>query len=357
MKTLRILSIALAVGLPVAMLPLSGCGSETTTTAAVPTQDAVLTTFYPTQYFAQRIAGGLVVVDSPLPADTDPIFWRPGAEAMIQFQNAKLVITNGAEFEKWVAGAALPRGRTVESLDDQALASTGGPITMESTTHSHGPAGEHTHEGVDGHTWVSPTLAIAQAERIAEAMSTAWPEHASAFETNLASLVEDLEMLRTSMADLTPRVEGHALLASHPAYNYLAREMGWDVHNLDLDPENADTQAVVDAVHEALHHHEDHHHEHEHAQSDDHDHDEDQAHDDHDEDHDHAHDDHEHSHGDKPVILLWEGEPTPAIVEALQAELGVTSVLFSPAETAPEDGDYMDAMRANLDRLRKAVGG
>ena len=318
---------------------LAGC-AEREASDAPQTENVVQTTFYPTQYFAERIAGGLVPVGSPLPESEDPIFWRPDAEAMAKFQNAKLVITNGAEFEKWVAGAALPRGRTVESLTDEELDAAGGPITMESTTHSHGPAGEHTHEGVDGHTWVSPRLAVLQARRIAEAMSTAWPEHEAAFAENLVLLEEDLDMLAASLRDLTPLLGTHRVLASHPAYNYLAREMGWDVHNLDLDPEDADTQAVVDAVHDALHHHGEHHEDHE----------------------DHEHEaDHEHGHGDEPVILLWEGEPRPAIVEALQAELGVTSVLFSPAETAPQPrdgaGDYMDVMRANLDRLRAAVGG
>ena len=345
MKIARIATIVLALGLPLTVLPISGCGVESSTTIPTSTQNVVLTTFYPTQYFAERISGGLVPVRCLLPADEDPIFWKPDADTIGQYQNAKLIITNGAEFEKWVAGAALPRGRTVASLSNDALQQAGGAITMEGTTHSHGPAGEHTHEGVDGHTWVSPKLAIIQARRIAEAMSNAWPEHAKAFEANLAPLVEDLEMLQTSIEDLTAAVKDHRVLASHPAYNYLARDLGWDVHNLDLDPESEDTRAVVDSVHDTLHSDEDHHHEH----GDDHGHDEAA--------YGESEADHEHTHGDKPVILLWEGEPTDAIRNALRDELGVTSVLFSPAEGVPDEGDYMDVMRANLDRLRQAVGG
>lgn len=359
MRTSTTLTAALLFAIAGAAIP--GCGEQSGTTSGQSSSalvEEVLTTFYPTTYFAERIAGGLVTVRSALPTDEDPIFWKPGADEMVQYQNAKLVIINGAEFEKWVAGAALPRARTVESLSDADLDATGGPITMETTTHSHGPGGEHTHEGLDGHTWVSPDIAIVQARTIAEAMTTAWPQHAEAFDTNLASLVEELEMLRVSLNDLTPLVGEHRLLASHPAYNYLARDLGWDVHNLDLDPESEDVQAIVDAVHDALHHHEDHAHDHEHGEDHghdhDHSHDEGRAHDEGDGDHDH---DHEHSHGDKPVILLWEGEPTEAIRTALADELGVTSVLFTPAEGQPESGDYMDAMRANLDRLRQALGG
>jgi len=343
----RTITLTATLIISIAGTAIPGCEEQSQTSTGQITSAAnneVLTTFYPTTYFAERIAGGFVPVRSALPDGEDPIFWRPDSDTLAEYQNAKLVITNGAEFEKWVAGAALPRARTIKSLTDQDLDAAGGPITMETTTHSHGPGGEHTHEGLDGHTWVSPDIAIVQARNIAKAMKTAWPDHTEAFDANLAALIEDLEMLRTTLEDLRPNMQNYRLLASHPAYNYLARDLGWDVHNFDLDPESEDTQAVVDAVHDALHHHEDHHHDHEHGDAQDA------------ESDDHA-DDHEHTHGDKPVILLWEGEPTDAIRAALTNELGVTSILFSPAEGTPDNGDYMDVMRANVDRLREAVGG
>lgn len=314
------LMMALSALLLAALLP-SGCGVENEQVVVVPLEDVVMTTFYPTQYFAERIAGGLVPVRSPLPDDEDPIFWRPDADAMAQFQNAKLIITNGVDFEKWVAGAALPRIRTVESLSATALDEAGGPITMEATTHSHGPAGEHTHEGLDGHTWVAPTLAKIQARRIADAMGATWPEHKAAFDANYQSLLEDLDLLHASLLNLSSKIQDVTLLASHPAYNYLARAFGWHVHNLDLDPEYEDAQAVVKTVHDALH------------------------------------EEGGLASDDKPIVLLWEGQPTDAIVQALANELGVVSVLFSPAETRPDHGDYMDVMRTNADRLREALGG
>lgn len=305
---------ALTVSLSILMLALAGCNESSPNAPATSLDDAVLTTFYPTHYFAERIAGGLVPVRCPLPEGEDPIFWQPDANAINQYQNAKLVITNGAEFEKWVASAALPRARTVQSLSADALKEAGGPITINTGKHSHGTAGEHTHDGLDGHTWVSPDIAIVQAKNIAEAMKAAWPDHAGAFDANLATLVEDLEMLRDSLQDLTPRVQDEQLLASHPAYNYLIRDMGWSITSLDLDPESDNADAIVADVRNAI-------------------------------------------IGGMPAILLWEGEPTDRIRNALTDELGITSILFSPAEGTPEGGDYMDVMRANLDRLRDAVGG
>lgn len=313
----RVLIVAFVVMLVGGSLPAcsqeSGQGNGSSEPAGL--ADVVATTFYPTRYFAERIAGGRVKVICPLPGDADPIFWRPDDQAMAQYQRARLVITNGAELEKWVATAALPRSRTVESIDQHALERAGGPIVMEGTTHSHGPAGEHTHEGLDGHTWLSPALAIVQARRIAEAMAKAWPQHAEAFEANLQLLIEDLEMLQASLADLTAPLQGRRLLASHPAYNYLAREMGWRIENLDLDPESDQPQAIVQQVRAVL------------------------------------------GGDDRGAILLWESPPTEAIERTLRETLGVQSVVFSPAETPPAEGDYMDQMRANFDRLRRAVEG
>lgn len=62
----------------------------------------VFTTFYPTTYFAQRIAGEFAEVVCPLPEGADPIFGHPEADQVLTYQAADLVIVNGASFEKWV---------------------------------------------------------------------------------------------------------------------------------------------------------------------------------------------------------------------------------------------------------------
>ena len=70
--------------------------------------DIIVTSFYPTTYFAERISGGLVPVVCLLPEDEDPIYWKPSSDAIVQFQAASLVILNGAEFEKWPNFVSLP---------------------------------------------------------------------------------------------------------------------------------------------------------------------------------------------------------------------------------------------------------
>lgn len=309
---MRHFAVALIAGL--AATSLIGCNSEETPTAAVErgaTEDVVLTTFYPTAYFARRIAGGTVRVDCPVPEGEDPIFWQPDRTALERYQSARLVVLNGAEFEKWASTASLPSSRVVNSAavfkDRYIKFDTG-------ITHSHGAAGEHSHEGVDGHTWLDPMLAIEQARAIAEGMKRAWPEHAEAFDANFALLASDLTALDVSFQALTPRLAGVKLLASHPAYNYLAKRCGWTITNLDLDPGEGLNASAMEAIAEAIGDHE------------------------------------------GQVILLWESEPST------DSEFTGTfeNVLFSPAElpgTGPEplSPDYLEIMRANIQRLEAAL--
>lgn len=298
-------SIPLAASLPLAAAVLFlGCKGDRQPAAAGADNGSVYTTFYPTTYFAERIAGGLVPVVCPLPADADPIFWQPPREALAAYQQAALVVLNGASFEKWVDTASLPADRTVVAgdLPPEQL------IRYENAVvHKHGPAGEHSHEGIDGHTWLDPEIARLQVETIVSAMAGRWPQHADAFDANAAQLLADL-------ADLDRRLRATPpppLLASHPAYNYLAKRYGWDIDNLDLDPEQMPTDGQVADIRARL--------------------------------------------AERPVkLLLWEGEPLPEIAARLESELGLESVLFSPCETTPESGDFLSAMEANIDRLANA---
>ena len=295
------------------LLPLAACEKPTPGVRAPTTDGVVRTTFYPTTYFAQRIAGDRVPVECPVPDDVDPIFWSPSDDAIGAYQRAALVIVNGAGFERWVERVAMPRTRVV----DTAAGFADEHIHMDAVTHSHGPAGDHSHEGLDGHTWLDPILAIRQAETIRDALIRRFPEDADAFGDGFDGLERDLRALDGELADVTDSLVGVRLLASHPAYNYVARRHGWTITNLDLDPEAALDTETTDAIRSAL-------------------------------------------ASDDPAIMLWESAPRPETAAALEQGLGIRSVVFSPAELVESarraaGEDYLSIMRGNIVRLRDAA--
>ncbi|MCA9300263.1 MAG: zinc ABC transporter substrate-binding protein, partial [Phycisphaerales bacterium] len=135
---------------------------------------------------------------------------------------------------------------------------------------------------------------------------------------NYATLATRLGLLDARFRDVTPRLEGVTLLASHPAYNYVAQRYGWDVHNFDLDPEAALTDENLSEITAEL------------------------------------------SEGDTTRLMLWESEPSVETAETLLRDHRITSVVFSPCETLPawakENGqDYLAVMSGNLDRLKAAL--
>lgn len=269
----------------------------------------VLTTFYPTHYFTQRIAQGAVDVACPLPPDADPIFWMPDADAIQQYQAADLIVVNGAGFEKWVDKVNLPTGDIVDTMK---------PYESElvryenAITHKHGPEGEHSHEGIDGHTWVDPVNAIRQAKEIEKAMAERWPTHADTFSEGFALLEKDLQALDTRLGAFAGSWGDRKFLASHPAYNYVVKRYGIAIINLDLDPETVPDEASLDGIRETMAENEVRH-------------------------------------------LLWESAPAAEVAAAME-NLGLENVLFSPCETAPETGDYLTVMRQNVDRLEALAG-
>ena len=303
----RSLTVAMMVVLGVAF---AGCSREAPTAGdgQGEIEAVVRTTFAPTTEFARSIAGGLVEVECPLPPGEDPIFWSPTPEQIGLYQRARLVIVNGAELEKWVPSAAIPRSRVVDTCDsfrDQF-------IHIEGATHSHGPKGEHSHQGVDGHTWMDPILAIEQARAIQRAMSGAFPEHAEAFERNLEGLIERLRLLDARYRELD--TNGVILIASHPAYNYLSRRYGWGVQSLDLDPEAELSEEDLSAITALV------------------------------------------RPGTRGVVL-WESAPLESTRQRIE-DAGLASVVFSPAENpGADEGDYFTIMAGNIERLWEALGG
>lgn len=296
-------------------LCLAGCFDEASAPQTASAKPSVYTTFYPTAYFAERIAGDLVDVVCPVPDGEDPIFWNPSREVLAEYQTADLIVINGAEFEKWITHVSLPASRVVNS----AAGLPDGFLTFEATRHRHGVGGEHTHEGIDGHTWVDPLSARYQVGRIAEALEQRWPEQTRDFKRNAAALQEDLDALLARLSELEPRVKRVTLLASHPAYDYLGRRLGWTIVNFALDPESVPDDAQLGALAKKL-----------------------------------------EEVGAAPRVLLWEAEPLAETAMLLRERLGITSVLFSPVELldpelAKQGEDYLSIMYANADRLAEAL--
>jgi zinc transport system substrate-binding protein len=290
-----------------------GCGGATggdATGSGAPDRTGkleILVDSYPLAYFAQRIGGDLVTATFPAPAGTDPSFWKPDAATIARYQQADLILINGAGFAAWVETATLPGSRLV----DTSAAITDRLVQLEgAVTHSHGGMGEHSHAGYATSLWLDPTLAKAQAVAIAAALANARPADKASFDQGLASLHADLDGLDAKLAAVAGRIGSTPLLFSHPVYAYLIQRYGLVGRSLHWEATEVPGHFAMAQLDEKL-------------------------------------------EGHPAKLLVWEAEPAAETIAELERR-GIASVVFAPLAEAPASGDYLSAMAENIERLGAA---
>jgi zinc transport system substrate-binding protein len=289
------------------VLGLSACGQagseQPIGTGRKPTAFAVN---YPLQYLAQRVAGETVDVRFPGPRGEDPAFWEPGAETIAAYQEADVILLNGAGYAGWTEMASLPLSKLVDtsrSFRDRYIG------IEDSVTHAHGPEGEHEHRATAFTTWLDPTLATEQARAIRDAFSERWPVLAPGFDHRFEDLRLELEGLDNNISEIVSDRTDRPLIVSHPVFQYLVRHYGLNVVSVHWEPDELPEETMWGELEKIL------------------------------EDH-------------PARFMIWEGEPLEESVERLRA-LGVQSVVFSPCGSAPESGDYLGTMRDNVAGLER----
>jgi len=260
---------------------------------------------YPLGYFAERIGGELIDVRFPAPAGVDPAFWKPSAETIIVYQNADLILLNGAAYAKWVPNATLPEARVVNTT--AALQAEYIELS-DALLHAHGPDGEHSHAGTAFTTWLDPLMAVEQARAVKNAIQQLLPERAKELESRFTGLEADLRELDRQMQELANKKGETLLVASHPVYQYLARRYKLQLQSVHWEPDeipNADALKSLDTLLK------------------------------------------QHS----AKWMIWEGTPVDDSVKMLN-EKGIQSIVFAPCGNVPQAGDYLSVMRDNLRNLR-----
>lgn len=267
----------------------------------------VLVANYPLQYFAQRIAGDEVDVRFLAPKDEDPAFWQPDETAISAFQNADLILMNGATYSKWADKVTLPESKIV---DTSAPFANNLIKVTDVVTHSHGPGGEHSHSGTAFTTWIDFKQAALQAQAVSSALIKLVPASKEMMEKNAETLKDELDALDERMSGLSRRWGSQPVVASHPVYHYLARRYGMNLQALLWEPENVPDDKAMAELNSIL-------------------------------------------AGHRARWMIWEGEPAKESIEKLSL-IGLNSVVFDPCGNVPDTGDFLSVMKANVEALEKA---
>jgi zinc transport system substrate-binding protein len=302
-KVILILTLAVLVGCSES--PTGGTGTVDRGKPVVAASN------YPLYFFASEIAGDTIDVQFPN-IDGDPAMWAPSGADVRMFQQADLVITNGAGYESWLAFTTLPEGLLLDTtahVQDRLLP------TGDTTVHQHGPEGEHSHEATAFTTWLDPSLAIEQARTIAAGLVELVPGQAEEFNANLERLEIRLLELDRTMRQALSFMDGEPIVFSHPVYQYLQQRYDINGRSLHWEPGvEPGTRDWID-LQKLLREH-------------------------------------------PSRVLVWEAPPLSR-TEDLLGEMGVYSVVFEPLGNRTDQGDYLAVMNrnaANIEALARALG-
>lgn len=260
---------------------------------------------YPLKYFAERIAGEYAMVVFPAPPDIDPAFWFPEPEIVKAYQNADIILLNGATYAKWTMKVTLPQFRIVntsKNFQDSTIK------IIDAITHSHGMDRDHSHSGTAFTTWLDFSQANMQAEAIQQVLSRKVPEKTEVFQKNYRLLEKDLLALDGELEKLTAGKSNIPLLASHPVYQYFSRRYKLNLESVMWEPDQIPSEAQWEELEYGLKTH-------------------------------------------PAKWMIWEGDPHPDSIRKLE-KLGVRSVVFNPCGNVPENGDFLTIMKQNVENLR-----
>ena len=292
---------------------------ETKTQTAAPAASTlppplVAVVSYPLAFFVDYLAGESVQLVFPIGSNVDPANWQPDASEVAAYQEADLILLNGAGYAQWI---------DLYSLPANTLRDTGAGISehhifdRDRIVHSHGPEGEHSHDRLASFTWLDLTLARTQAAAVAAELSQLRPDLGPVVSLRFEALAAELSLLDSQLMAAAAKLADTEVIYSRPNYQYFARRYQLPGESLDWS-----TDAVLNS---AL-----------------------------------AHQlEHLETSGQKEAsgqsrLMVWPRQPDPTMTAAL-AERGIEVLVISTLEQQPESGDFLSVLRMNIEALKSAA--
>ena len=306
-------------------LLLAACASTETTTS--PTADPVETTvaekiqivagFYPLAYAAESIAGDLADVISLAGPGVDAHDLELTASDVAKITDADLVI--------YIPNFIPALDAVIKTLDSsKVINATEGITLLEGKADSHSHEGhsddehsddehsddEHSDEGLsDPHVWLTPKNMITLGGTIAQAIGAIQAHDQIA--TNQASFESSLTALAGEYSTKLANCSVKAMIVSHEAFGYLAKEYGFEQVGISgLSPEAEPSPARLAEVAKI-------------------------------------------AKAKQATTIYYETLVDPKVAKTLAEELKISAAKLDPLESPPATGDYLSAMQENLGALFK----
>ena len=222
------------------VLLLSACtGKGTADNAGTIT---VAASFYPVYIFTRNLLDGVEGVKVECMAEQNVgclhDYTLTAKDAKL-LSDAQLLVINGAGMESFLEDAF----EGVEGLKIVDSSENAQVICPEEHSHSEEENG-HSHEG-NSHIWLSADNALLQVESIKNGLVEELPQFKNQIEENYNNYVERLSALINERDSAIAQLEGFSAVSFHGGYEYLAKELGFEIIETIESDEGAEPSARV----------------------------------------------------------------------------------------------------------------
>lgn len=267
---------------------------------------AVSAAFYPYAFLSERIGGDDVTVDN---------LTAPGGEPHeLELTPRQVAALGESDLVVYASGFQPAVDEAVEQqAEDRALDVNQIQPLREGYVPLEDGELVPEEEGADPHVWLDPMRYDAIAQALAERLGEVDPDNASAYAARAEELSAELTALDEELASGLKTCERREIVTSHNAFGYLAER--YDLEQIavtGLTPEEEPTPRRLAEVARLA-----------------------------------------EERG--VTTVFFEELVSPRTAESLAREVGAKAVVLSPLEGPPAEGDYLTAMRANLETLRTAL--
>lgn len=233
-------------------LVLAACGGESsssTTTSPAVAELTIATAFYPLTEIVDRVSEGLSIdIVNLTPPGVGAHDHELTASQLDDLTKVDAVFYLGGGLQPSVEKAVtqLGAGITAVNLMDHVQTIDAAKAEKDSDhDHDHG----HSDSDTDPHVWLDPANMVSMTAAVVATLTTLSPENTTAFDTNAASYVAELEKLGTTIDDTFTTCVSRALVTSHDAFGYFAARAKLDtVPIAGVNPENEPSAKELEEI-------------------------------------------------------------------------------------------------------------
>ena len=195
----------------------------------------ILTTTTILADIARNVAGDQLVAESLVPFGADPHSYQPVPQDTKKINESKVLIVNGADYERSLAPLLANAGAKKESIE----ASAGLRLITDPENNQ-----------VDPHLWLDPSNVIVYVDNIREGLTQFNPEGADLYEANARAYITQLQELDAwingQVAQIPP--QRRVLVTNHDSLEYFAQHYGFKVVGTVVDSFNSDASPSAEQM-------------------------------------------------------------------------------------------------------------